>query len=123
MPTLEIATEVAGREGEALVFAVEEDRLTVAQLIERKVREEIRAWRDRTRKTFGLEYGEWNVRRRPRRDRVKEEEEVARALAAFQAQRFFVIIDGNQACSVREEVALRPTTRVRFLRVVALAGG
>jgi hypothetical protein len=48
---------------------------------------------------------------------------VAKALEAFSAGRFFVFVEGKQIDDPDEEFAVRPSTRIRFVRMVPLVGG
>lgn len=124
MKTIAIATEIPGRENPdaAIEVQVADGSTTVRQLIDLKIRSEIAAWRKQKRERFGLEYGEWNVDRKERRT-VKEEAEVAKAIEAFAAGRFFVFVDGMQIGDPDGEFAVTPSTRIRFVRLVPLVGG
>jgi hypothetical protein len=46
-----------------------------------------------------------------------------KALAAFQAGRFLILVGERQAEALDEEIVLQPGTRVTFLRLMPLAGG
>lgn len=125
MPTCTVTTEVTGLGERATALSVPSDRLAVRELIERKVRAEIGAWRGRREPDFGNEYrdGEWNVQPGARARRVDENAEVEKALAAFAEGRFLVFVDDVQATEPERLVLLGPDTRIRFIRVIALAGG
>lgn len=125
MPTYEVTTEVTGLASRATAVSLESDRVTARELIERKVRAEVQAWRRRSREEFGSEYreGAWNVEPGPRGRRVDEDAEVESALAAFAKGRFLVFVDEEQVTDPDEAVALGAKPRIRFLRVIALAGG
>jgi aspartate/tyrosine/aromatic aminotransferase len=45
------------------------------------------------------------------------------ALAAFQQNGFFVIVDGQQRESLEEELLLSPESKIHFIRLVPLVGG
>lgn len=51
------------------------------------------------------------------------EAECERALAAFGANNFFLLIDGNQVNDLDEVITIKPNTSVSFLRLVPLVGG
>lgn len=51
------------------------------------------------------------------------EKAVYEALAGFQKNAFFVIIDGEQKADLAEEIALTDQTQVHFIRLVPLVGG
>lgn len=61
----------------------------------------------------------------PRRGREAPdlEREVARALSAFRAGRYVVLVDGRQVESADELVTLTPDSEVTFVRLVPLRGG
>lgn len=125
MPTCMITTEVTGRAARVTAISLESGRVTVRELIEGKVRTEIQAWRRRREGEFGSEYrhGEWNVKPGARGVRVEEDAEVESALAAFASGRFLVFVNEAQMTNLEESVRFGADARIRFLRVVALAGG
>jgi hypothetical protein len=51
------------------------------------------------------------------------EKAVYDALAGFQKNAFFVIIDGEQKADLAEEIALTDQTQVHFIRLMPLVGG
>jgi hypothetical protein len=51
------------------------------------------------------------------------ERAVGRALSAFEAQRFLLLVDGHQLTSADEVVRLTPASDVTFLRLLPLRGG
>lgn len=51
------------------------------------------------------------------------EQAVGRALAAFEAGRYVVLVDGRQVQSADELVRLTPDSEVTFVRLVPLRGG
>ena len=55
--------------------------------------------------------------------RLDPEKEGYEALAAFQNNAFFVIIDGRQREELEEEVLLTPNSEVQFIRLMPLVGG
>ncbi len=63
------------------------------------------------------------ARDRMRSQRVDTEEAGYRALAAFQQNGFFVIVDDRQRSDLEEEILLTPRTTIRFLRLTPLIGG
>jgi hypothetical protein len=60
---------------------------------------------------------------RPPRETPDLEHSVARALSAFQAGRFVLLVDGRQVESAEEVVRLTPSSEVTFLRLLPLRGG
>ena len=49
--------------------------------------------------------------------------EIERALAAFRARRFFVVIDGSRCDDLEAVITLTPATTIRFVRILPLRGG
>ena len=125
MPAFEVTTEVTGRASRETHVSVDSDRVTVRALIEGKVRAEIEDWRRRGLAEFGSEYrdGAWNVKSGARRRRVDEDTEVRSAIAAFEGGRFLILVGDEQVTDLDACVLVSPDIRVRFLRIVALAGG
>jgi hypothetical protein len=50
-------------------------------------------------------------------------EQYEKALAAFDANGFFILIDNGQAESLDQEFDIRPSTAVSFVRLTMLVGG
>jgi hypothetical protein len=50
-------------------------------------------------------------------------EQFGRAVEGFERNRFFVLVDDRQAESLDEEVVVRETTKVSFVKLVPLVGG
>ncbi len=57
------------------------------------------------------------------RRQVDAQEQVTRALEAFERNGFFVVVDDRQVDSLDDVVAVRPATRVSFVKLVPLVGG
>ena len=55
--------------------------------------------------------------------RVDPEKAVYEALAGFQQNAFFVLIDGRQVTELEEELVLTPQSQVQFIRLMPLVGG
>ena len=61
---------------------------------------------------------------RPReRRRIDSEAQFERALRAFRANGFLVLVDDRQVTALDEEIELRHDTSITFLRLVPLVGG
>lgn len=67
--------------------------------------------------------GSYKPGARPRRDGMDVERMVAVALDAFQRRGFFLLVGDRQMEALEEELHLRATTDVVFLRLVPLQGG
>jgi hypothetical protein len=128
--TLVLRDETAGGEllGERTLDLLSE-RVTVRELITRRVREEVREYNRTLGATFsGLvqpegalaEAGGYRMRR-PRE--LDEGRQCAAAVAAFRANGFFVLVGDRQVEELDESVHVSLETRVAFVRLVPLVGG
>jgi len=54
---------------------------------------------------------------------IDAEKQVAAALAAFEANGFFILVDDRQIESLDELIAIDATTQVSFIKLVPLVGG
>jgi hypothetical protein len=109
--------------------------LRLRDLIERVVRAEVAAFRERQAElattviltgpeiAAGAARGKVAMGGQGERPAPDAEEAVATALLAFEDGLYFVFVDGRQATDLDEPVRLRPDGTVRFLRLVAIAGG
>ena len=148
MSTIEVRCRVAGpRRDEAalpaLPLVLTSERLTVRELIERTVEEQVRelAARDRLsveqqRRALRRQYlTEDEVRRQAAAGAVRFPSAVAEvrsidpaeavhmAVDGFERGAFLVLVDGRQAERLDEVLEPGPGSRVTFLRLVPLAGG
>jgi hypothetical protein len=55
--------------------------------------------------------------------RVDWEAQFRKALRAFQANRFLILVDRRQLDGLDDEIELRHDTEITFLKLVPLAGG
>ena len=110
--------------------------LTLRELIERVVRTEVAAFRERQseqrllRVLSGPEVAEAAARGRGSfgacavgEQAVDDDVAVGVALEAFEDGLYFVLVDGRQYESLDEQVPVDADSRVTFLRLVPLAGG
>ena len=142
MPTIEAKVTGARRAGAIPQWQIPIDELspggsplTLRALIDRVVRAEVAAFRDRqaerrlarflTRRELDqqAERGRVDLGGRELRQAVDTEAAVGVALEAFEDGIYFVVIDGRQCMSLDEQVAVGADSRVTFLRLVPLAGG
>jgi hypothetical protein len=105
------------------------DRVTVRELIETRVREEVakaNADRSKPRRLLvaptGAEETVNGYRMREGRT-IDWERQAGVALDAFRMQGFFVFVDGRQVDELEAEVTLHADSEVRFLRLTPLVGG
>ncbi|MET0396901.1 MAG: hypothetical protein ABW277_08775 [Longimicrobiaceae bacterium] len=105
------------------------ERVSVRELIRRRVYQEVQDYNLRRPELFqGLvqptdaEHTLNGYRLRAPR-RIDWEEQADRATEAFERNGFMVLVDDRQAASLDEEIAIRTDTAVSFLRLVPLVGG
>ena len=130
MPLLTILDETAsGQVLHRLELEISQETLTVRELIARRVHDEVAAYNERQAGTFqGLvqptasERVLNGYRLLPAR-RIDAEQQVYRALEAFQQNNFFVLAGDRQAESLDEVVWLGEGATVSFLKLTPLVGG
>lgn len=110
-------------------------RLRLRELITRVVGEEVEAFRQRQeQRRFvrildqaeieqGAARGKVDSGGRELKQEVDLGAAVETALQAFEDGLYFVFVDGQQIEALDGDVALRPDSRVTFVRLAALAGG
>lgn len=54
---------------------------------------------------------------------INPEAEVQKALEAFEARRYLIVVDGQQVQGIEEDVVVGPGSKVTFLRLMPLMGG
>ncbi|WP_420035236.1 hypothetical protein ACN2WE_25255 [Streptomyces sp. cg28] len=120
----------AGDRGTAFGLEIAEERLTVRELIRRRVFQEVSEFNARTSDQVfqGLVQPEHTERvlngyalRTPRR--IDPEAQAARALTAFGGNGFLVLVGDRQFTDPDEEIELGLGAEVTFLKLVALVGG
>jgi hypothetical protein len=130
MPLLTILDETAsGSILHQLELEISQEMLTVGELITRRVHDEVATYNERQSGTFqGLvqptesERVLNGYRLRPSK-LIDAEQQVYRALEAFQQNGFFVLVNDRQAESLEEEVWLGDGATVSFLKLTPLVGG
>ncbi|WP_437094389.1 hypothetical protein [Streptomyces sp. enrichment culture] len=108
---------------------IAEERLTVRELIRRRVFQEVAEYNARTPEVFqGLVQPTDAERavngyalKEPRR--IDPEEQTGLALRAFAGNGFLVLAGDRQVTDPDEEIDLPPGTEVTFLKLVPLVGG
>jgi len=105
------------------------DRVTVRELIEARVREEVRSYNAQKPKLFrGLiqptdtEMQLNGFRLRKQRD-IDADKQCVAAMKAFESNGFFMLVDDKQVESLDADLFLTPNTTVSFVKLVALVGG
>lgn len=112
-----------------LELEINQEMLTVGELIARRVHSEVAAYNARQTGTFqGLVQPTESERvlngyRLQPSQLIDAEQQVYRALQAFQQNGFFVLAGNRQAESLDEEVWLGDGATVSFLKLTPLIGG
>jgi hypothetical protein len=130
MPLLTILDENAsGSILHRLELEISQEMLTVRELIARRVYDEVAAYNERQTGVFqGLvqptesEKVLNGYRLRPQK-LIDAEQQVYRALEAFQNNGFFVLVNDRQVDSLDEEVWLGSGATASFLKLTPLVGG
>lgn len=129
-PTLTIRDETTG-EATLHEFALEvlTERLTLREVIRSRVYQEVQDFNQRRPSVFrGLiepTETESTLNGRPptRPPAIDWKRQFDRALQAFNAGRFLVLVDDRQIESLNDEIVVQPGTCLTFLRLTPLAGG
>jgi len=112
-----------------LVISLESELLTVKDIIEARVNAEVKSYNEKLPEIYrGLVQPQdaelaLNGYKLKEKKKVDAEKQVYIALAAFQQNGFFVLIDNKQAESLDEHVILNDATTVSFIKLTPLVGG
>lgn len=105
-------------------------RLSARELIRQRVRQEVAKFNARERP--GIFQGliqptdteaELNGYRLKKFRTLDWERQFEAAVKSFEVNGFFLVVDGKQVESLEQELDLNPTSRVQFIKLVALMGG
>jgi hypothetical protein len=105
------------------------ERISVRDLIERRVTQEVEEYNRAQPEYFQGLVQPTDAERvlngyRLRQKRMLDaSEQRAKAIEAFQRAGFFVLVDDRQLDGLDDEIAVRPDTQVRFVKLVPLVGG
>jgi hypothetical protein len=105
------------------------ERISVRDLIERRVTQEVEEYNRAQPEYFQGLVQPTDAERvlngyRLRQKRMLDaSEQRAKAIEAFQRSGFFVLVDDRQLDGLDDEIAVRPDTEVRFVKLVPLVGG
>lgn len=128
--TLTIADETAtGRDLHTFTLDFLTEQVTVAEIIRSRVYEEVQLYNANQAcpqhslvQPAGAEVAlNGDKPRTPRR--IDWETQYAKALAAFRANGFFILVDHRQVEDLDEVVEIKIGTRVSFIKLVPLVGG
>jgi hypothetical protein len=115
--------------GQAFFLSLPAERLTVRELLRRRVLQEVTAYNERRGAVFqGLVQPQdaertLNGYRMRTRRAVDAEDQVRKVEQAFEQNGFILLVDERQAAGLDEWLALRPDSQVTFLKLVPLVGG
>ncbi len=107
----------------------EQVEITVKDLIEQRVSQEVAKYNNRVIEKFnGLiqpteKENVLNAFSKKEFRMIDGEQQVYIALDAFQKNGFFVLVDDKQVESLEERIQLRPMMKVSFIKLVPLVGG
>lgn len=119
----------SGSRGDGWALEIAEERLTAAELIRRRVFQEVAEYNARTPEVFqGLvqpRYAERVLNGYAMRTarRIDPEVQTELALKAFAGNGFLVLVGDRQITDLDEEIELGLGTEITFLKLVALVGG
>ena len=98
------------------------ERVTVRELIRRRVYEEVQAYNLKEPEYFRGLVQPTDAERVLRR-KIDWEKQYEKAIEAFERNGFFILVDDRQVESLDEEIEIRLNTEVSFVRLVPLVGG
>jgi hypothetical protein len=119
----------SGEKSRTLKLEIRADKVSLRELIRQRIREEVEDFNREQSDVFcGLIQPTdaervLNGYRLKTRRQLNWENQYAKALEAFEANGFFVIVDGQQVEELDEVIPLRETSEVHFLKLVPLVGG
>jgi hypothetical protein len=112
-----------------IIISLENELLTVRDIIEARVNAEVDAYNDKLPEVYrGLIQPQdaemvLNGYKLKTKKNIDAEKQVYIALNAFQQNGFFILIDDKQAESLEETVLLTPDSVVSFVKLTPLVGG
>lgn len=114
-----------------ITFTLELDsrRLTARELIRQRVKQEVAKFNAQRSNVFHGLVQPTETERELNGYRLKKfrtldwERQFAAAVKSFEANGFFMLIDGKQVESLEEELELDSSTQVQFVKLVPLVGG
>lgn len=118
-----------GSDRPVFVLDVLTERMTVQELIRRRVYQEVKDYNaDQTEMFQGLVQPTdaeqaLNGYRMKKPRQIDWEEQYNRAIAAFNSNGFILLINDEQAESLEQEIELKPETSATFLKLTPLVGG
>lgn len=127
MRTLTIKDESAtGSILNELLLRFESEYITVKELIEARVKEEVRKYEQNVESYKNGLILPTNLEARLNKKstpKIDVEEQLYIALNAFQKNGFFILVDDEQVERLDQKVFIDPATQVSFIKLTALVGG
>lgn len=126
--TLTVIDETtAGDRSDTLVLEFFTQQITVEELIEQRVKQEVEQFNRQTKETrfFGLVQPSSTERRlnRSQRRSIDWKKQANVAIHAFRGNGFLLLVNDRQLTELDEPIDIRPDTKVTFLKLVPLVGG
>jgi hypothetical protein len=112
-----------------ITIQIEQERLTVRELIQLRVYKEVEHYNLHQTEYFNGLIQPTDAERvlngykMKERRKIDPEKQFYTALDAFQKNGFFILLDDRQAESLNEEILLNESTKVSFIRLTPLVGG
>lgn len=112
-----------------LALELAQETITVRELIEQRVRQEVEAYNQRNDDVFsGLIQPTDSERvlngyRLKKHHRIDAEKQLYRALEAFQQNGYFILVNDRQVESLDEQIWLGPGATAAFVKLTPLVGG
>jgi hypothetical protein len=119
----------AGHSTGTFTLHLNDERITLRRLVERRIREEVESFNRGGHDFFrGLiepvdAEPTLNGFKLKERRQIDWQVQFERAIAYFESNQVFVLCDGRQIESLDEELVVSPQTDIRFLKLVPLVGG
>jgi len=122
---------LAGERTPALRLSLLSSRITLRELLRRRIYEEVQEFNAAPPETqfrglvtpTPVEAALNGVKPAPAKRRIDWEAQYEKALTAFARNGFFVLVGDRQVESLDEEIQLKVDTEVSFVKLVALVGG
>lgn len=119
----------AGKVLQEVLIGFNSETVTVKEIIEARVRQEVAAYNERMSGMYNglVEPGDAektiNGYKLRARKPIDAEKQVYVALDAFQKNGFFVLVDTHQSTSLDQQVRLDSNTTISFVKLTPLVGG
>ncbi len=113
-----------------IIIAVNNERTTIKELIAARVASEVKSYNDKFPEYFNGLVKPTDAERtlngfklKDRNKKIDIEQQVLIAWDAFYKNGYFILIDGQQAENLEQEVLISEDTSVNFIKLTQLVGG